>query len=358
MNIIHELLDFSSSTGSSLDLRTIKIPLHPPLNADQAETWTKSLWPVTYNPAAPRAVIAPPPQVLNRVRDSIQPYAERYLDLARQVAQETEGNGTGRCVGAVAVDPSILQAAIGGGDDDDDETNGGKWLSAVVAVAGDARYSRREGGSQSQAERHAGLAPNPATKVYNADLEGGPELHALMRVIDMVARRRRDEEEEVEGPSSQRLSDLESRFLYASDDLKGSSSASSPGKHPTTAGGKASQILPRSQGGYLCTDLDLYITHEPCLCCSMGLILSRFRAAVFPRQGRMLTGGLASESVVVRDSVRNDKGKDDDEDNRIYYGLHWRRELNWRALAFEFVEDPCHGSAARTSFKSHVDFHA
>jgi tRNA-specific adenosine deaminase 3 len=29
----------------------------------------------------------------------------------------------------------------------------------------------------------------------------------------------------------------------------------------------------------------------------------------------------------------------DGQDERGYYGLHWRKELNWRALGFEFVED-------------------
>jgi len=33
--------------------------------------------------------------------------------------------------------------------------------------------------------------------------------------------------------------------------------------------------------------------------------------------------------------------KDDEEEtvDRLFYGLHWRKELNWRALGFEFVED-------------------
>jgi tRNA-specific adenosine deaminase 3 len=86
----------------------------------------------------------------------------------------------------------------------------------------------------------------------------------------------------------------------------------------------------------------------------MGLLLSRFRAVVYPQRGRMVTGGLASEPVpvvgpvCVEDSdVRMTAGEvpRDDEDtqrqkpSRLYYGLHWRKELNWRALGFEFVEE-------------------
>ncbi len=102
----------------------------------------------------------------------------------------------------------------------------------------------------------------------------------------------------------------------------------------------------------------------------MGVLLSRFRAVIFPRSGRMVSGGICSEPVGPVPDVAQD-GNDDDnataaaaaaavhrtaanldvataqatgtdaapEDDRLYYGLHWRKELNWRALGFEFVEE-------------------
>jgi tRNA-specific adenosine deaminase 3 len=78
-------------------------------------------------------------------------------------------------------------------------------------------------------------------------------------------------------------------------------------------------VLTRTQGGYLCTTLDLYITHEPCVCCAMGMLLSRFRAVIFVKR----TG---NPQMAALDAERG-------------YGLHWRKELNWRTLAFEFVEE-------------------
>jgi tRNA-specific adenosine deaminase 3 len=83
----------------------------------------------------------------------------------------------------------------------------------------------------------------------------------------------------------------------------------------------------------------------------MGMLLSRFRAVIFPRSGRMKSGGLASEPAIVPtadegETGHNSAGHDDSanqatstEDERLYYGLHWRKELNWRALGFEFVEE-------------------
>ena len=326
------------------------------------------MWPVIFNPASPRANIAPPPQVLNRTLEAIQPRAGYYLSLAQVLAHEAEQSGLGRRVGAVVVDPAI-EATLHGQDSDT-----AAWARAVVAVAGDARYIRREA---AESEQTVGGRSTPASQVYNADLEGGPELHALMRVVDMVSRRRREDQEDPIPASTSMDADsspdkgaylhpLDSYFLYQTDApaVTGCSEPSRvPEKYQKTDNTTAqctktaeppvstSRIRPRILGGYLCTDLDVYLSREPCLSCSMGLLLSRFRAVIFPRGGRMVTGGLASEPIAapVASGVEEDhpariENRDQDKsrdprNNRKYYGLHWRKELNWRALGFEFVED-------------------
>lgn len=376
-----------------IPLYPIRIPLQPPLNTRQAERWTKNLWPVILNPAAPRANVSPPPQLLNRTLDSIKPRAGYYLALAQKVAHEAEDAGLGRRVGAVVVDPAI-EATMHELDSEKEKD----WTRAIVAVAGDARYNRREAGQPSQAEGHTtGSGPNPASQTYNADLEGGPELHALMRGIEMVSRRRRDDTLSESSPDGGHLTPLESHFLYHTDDddappavAAAASECPCPADdispvpeklqkidtttaHPTkiataaetdtttttttttsAAAAATGRIRPRALGGYLCTDMDIYLTHEPCLSCCMGLLLSRCRAIIFPRNGRMVTGGVASEPVVSSSQQQQEEEKDENEgageqtqrdksrdlrNNRKYYGLHWRKELNWRALGFEFVED-------------------
>lgn len=342
----------------------LRIPLQPPLNARQAERWTRAMWPVIFNPAAPRANIAPPPQILNRTLESVQPRAGYYLALAQELAHEAERSGLGRRVGAVIVDSAIETTLHHTGTDAKADA---PWTQAIVAVAGDARYSRRDAGAGEESDVQLGSGPNPASRTYNADLEGGPELHALMRVVDMVARRRREDDGQAT-PDNTYLSPLESHFLYQADAPSAADCIETeilpvPGKYQKTDVDTAqstktaiettSRIRPRALGGYLCTDLDVYLSHEPCLCCSMGMLLSRFRAVIFPRKGRMVTGGLASEPVVCPTSLDDnelnteeaqeaaaDKDKSrDPRNNRKYYGLHWRKELNWRALGFEFVED-------------------
>ena len=77
----------------------------------------------------------------------------------------------------------------------------------------------------------------------------------------------------------------------------------------------------------------------------MGMLLSRFRSVIFPRSGRLESGGLSSEPAVGPVADERDQGAEagasavDVQEERGYYGLHWRKELNWRALGFEFVED-------------------
>ncbi|PLB45423.1 putative tRNA-specific adenosine-34 deaminase subunit Tad3 [Aspergillus steynii IBT 23096] len=364
-----------STTPDEISLYTIQVPLLPPLNVPQADNWSAKFWPVVFNPAAPKANIAPPPQILTRTHESIQPKAGYYLALAFKVADEAEQSGRGRRVGAVVVDSELESQIETTGDDA--ET---RWADAVVAVAGDARYSRREAGAMSQSELHLGAGPNPASETYNPDLEGGPELHALMRVVDLIAGVRRQASLEEERPH---LNPLEAYFLSKSEsfseDALDESREHSPVAEkyqktekeaiPRSSSSGDSKLAPRirtrEHGGYLCTDLDVYLTHEPCVCCSMGMLLSRFRSVTFPRQGRMMTGGLASEPVVAptadtdeidepsKDGPTEESNDTASQSNREYYGLHWRKELNWRALGFEFIEN---GSSDQGTEK--VDFHA
>ncbi|KAJ5169027.1 uncharacterized protein N7482_004621 [Penicillium canariense] len=404
-----------------------RIPIYAPFNANQAEQWTRKMWPVVFNPAAPRSTVAPPPQILNRALDSIKPRAGYYLSLARKVADESKQSGRGRGVGAVVVDPAI-EAEIETKAWEQCRNANERWMDAVVSVGGDARYGRSEAGAPSQADKHPGVAPNPASTSYHADLEGGPDLHALMRATELVARRRReDTEHQAQYASSltpviasdpqlsNKLSPLESYFLYevcgthstaaldhpvaplsprkrkhedpnpetgmASLNVNPEASIQdtpsimplpapppssmaladptipTPSIDPTnpisndernaTPLPQTSRIRTRAEGGYLCTDLDIYLSHEPCMCCSMGMLLSRFRAVIFPRTGRMLSGGIASEPIIGPTPVDYDSDDDNKENigkgdetaaDRVYYGLHWRKELNWRALGFEFVE--------------------
>lgn len=287
-------------------------------------------------------MIAPPPKILRATQTSIAPKAGYYLSLAGQVAREANSMGRGRGIGAVIVDPAIAASS----NDCGNPQGGEEMDNCVVAVAGDARYC-----APGILDRR-----NPGENGYEADCEGGPEFHAIMRAVEMVATRRRDDRVATTTESSSTvrnttLTPLESHYLCR---------PASPSQYTLTTetdtdtDKSTGRILSRAAGGYLCTDLDIYITHEPCLACSMGMLLSRFRSITFPQRGRLVTGGLASmessQSPSTRELERSENNTGDDENKdevdgkqtqkrETYYGLHWRKELNWRAMCFEFVDE-------------------
>lgn len=75
---------------------------------------------------------------------------------------------------------------------------------------------------------------------------------------------------------------------------------------------------PRGEG-YLCSGLDIYLTHEPCVCCAMAMVHSRFRGCIFVNQ-MACSGALSART----------------HQSLLGYGLFWRRELNWRVLTFRY----------------------
>ena len=211
------------------------------------------------------------------------------MQLAERVALDCKGLDIGRAVGAVIVDPDRQE---------------------VVAVAGDARLWT--------ASIEHRWSENWGTS------DGRPEHHAFMRAIAMVAekeleRRSKDKDAQprppvpVNGLGGRPLTDIEKFYFTAS--------ATEDGHGPSTDGGT---LLPKKQSSsrpetYLCSGLDVYLTHEPCVCCAMAMIHSRFRACIFNK--RMPgTGGLCAETA----------------DGGLGYGLFWRRELNWRVMTFKY----------------------
>jgi tRNA-specific adenosine deaminase 3 len=212
------------------------------------------------------------------------------MQLAELVAHECQDLNVGRKVGAVVIDPVRQE---------------------VVAVAGDARRWTPD-------LEHKGCDDWGAS-------DGRPEHHALLRAIAMVAdkeleRRRAGEGTEPHASLStnclggQPLTDTEKYYF-----------APSTAQYACQVSKHESRPLPRKQSSsrpetYLCSGLDVYLTHEPCVCCAMAMIHSRFRACVFGKR-MPRTGGLCAETT----------------DCGLGYGLFWRRELNWRVMAFEYT---------------------
>lgn len=153
--------------------------------------------------------------------------------------------------------------------------------------------------------------------------------HAVMRAIGLVGKKRRDLQRQKTQKNSESPSD------YFMD------------KPLTIQESKAYEENALTPDGYLCLGLELYVTHEPCVMCSMAILHSRFDRVVF---GERLprTGGISAEMSknVVDTNARNP-------DDGLGYGLFWRPELNWKLLAWQFIDNG-HPSMKLSSLNTHA----
>lgn len=257
----------SSIEGLEQDIfiSTIPIPLLAPTSQIQAAMWSSQFWPTVYRKNNP---LGPHPSMVARGTDEVKDDASMWMTLAQRVANEAKDTGIGEAIGAVVVQR---------------DDNGAQ----LVAVAGDARWRQ-----------------DPLLGEV-----GNPLAHCVLRVISMVAQKLVRHERSAMGLTL----DLPTLEFDAFQD------------GPILAAEKEcfSQEHP-NKDGYLCHGLELYMTHEPCVACSMAILHARMGKVVFcnhmPR-----TGGLSSDD-------RPDGGGRG-------LGLFWRRELNWSLLAWELEQD-------------------
>lgn len=246
----------------------VTVPSLAPISAEQATQWSDQYWPISYKNTNP---YGPHPSLVQRNTDEIQPEAGNWLALARTAGRQISEQCLGEQLGVVVVDRT-------------------KNTPDVIAVAGDCRWRSPIGA----AEAHTGT--------------GNVMAHAVQRAIAMVAKKRLrvggtdpsylDRSLFCDSP----LTEVEKEYYYK-DNIASS--------------------------GYLCVDLDIYLTHEPCVMCSMAILHSRFRRCVFVNR-MPHTGGMTSDGGV--ESSSSGSG--------LKHGLFWRpSELNWKFLAWEFQEE-------------------
>jgi len=270
---VSSLLSSSGDTAAgqqSFHLRSVSVPLLPPSSAEEAEIWSRQYWPTIFKKSNP---LGPHPSIVARAAIEISDSVAYHVRLARRVGEQAHKSSKGLSIGAVVVDRCNPTSPT------------------VVAAAGDSRWT----GSQDP------------TKYGSGNVTG----HAVMRAISFVAHKRRD---------------LLQAEQYRTD-VEPDSFAAMPLTDIERATYTGGTLAP---GGYLCLDLEIYVTHEPCVMCSMAILHSRFSRVVFG-QHMPHTGGLTAETV----STDSQEGKSPG----TRYGLFWRPELNWKLLAWQWVED-------------------
>ncbi|OAT11186.1 hypothetical protein BDBG_06134 [Blastomyces gilchristii SLH14081] len=295
---------------SPIEVQSIRIPLSPPTTEEESVTWSRTLWPTIFNPAAHPITHSPRGPLLLDAQESVSRRAGNYLALARNRGRGRRGSAAGE-----------MQGKVG-----------------------------------------AGAAPSTS---YDPDNEGQPDHHALMRAISLVAYKRLTSSTSptvtpsisMSPPAPASVASTPGPLPAVSSSTEPSTSSPPPSKKPKPSPQSLDpepiqptqpprplpyppltplefhflslpNIQTRTQGGYLCTSLDLYITHEPCVCCAMGMLLSRFRAVVYLQA----TGPGRADAAL---------------DPYTGYGLHWRQELNWRVVGFRFCVEGEDGAESK-----------
>jgi tRNA-specific adenosine deaminase 3 len=272
------------NSAISPHVHTIPVPALAPTSAEQAAKWTEEYWSISYKNTNP---YGPHPSFLARAAADIETHAGTWLALARVAGQQTKFHALGEEIGCVIIEKARNE-------------------QKVITVAGDARWCSTD-----------------STVVQRKEGPGNVMAHAVMRAIGMVAKKRLRAEPEP-NPSS----------LHVASENAFCDAPLTPIERRVFT---ADNIIP---GGYLCVDFDIYVTHEPCVMCSMAILHSRFRRCVFARR-MSLTGGLTAEMA--------EDGRTDSADSAsgLGYGIFWRpSELNWKFLAWEWESESEEGGDA------------
>ncbi|KAK3321089.1 cytidine deaminase-like protein [Cercophora scortea] len=267
---ILEALSTVEGIEGDIFIRSVPVPMVAPTSQVQAAMWSQNYWPTVYRKNNP---LGPHPSMVSRSTEEIAHDAAIWMTLAHQVATQTKAKGYGEPMGACII-----------------HRNQGKVT--IVALAADARWRQQE----------------------KTGPPGNPMAHATLRAISMVAQKLVRAENRKTDTKSTPILEFEA---FQDNPILEDEQQIFELEHPCP-------------DGYLCHGLELYLTHEPCVMCSMAILHSRMGKVVF-RHRMPQTGGLCAEDRGCDHNAPVDKP-----DGGRGLGLFWRRELNWSLVAWEW----------------------
>ncbi|PIA99048.1 hypothetical protein CB0940_03344 [Cercospora beticola] len=306
--VLRDHTPFCSSADSwayPLEIKEITVPLLAPTSPKQAQDWTRDYWPTFYRKTNP---FGAHPSSIEKAEEELQAPSEDNISvdqafaLARKAGEENRRLGIGTGAGCVIV-----------------ERFEGK--TEVIAVAGDARWAPRIPDIPE---------PNPKS-IKQGNMMG----HAVMRAVGMVGRKRlRVATTAIARSAAKAESNFHKGGLSVDPAARDAFFADLPINDLERRYFEKDNLKP---DGYLCLKLEVFLTHEPCIMCSMGLVHSRVGRVIFKHR-MPATGGLTAEMT------RNDSGP-----VGLGYGMCWRKELNWQFMCWEYIPVEESGTVDRQS---------
>ncbi|RYP06826.1 hypothetical protein DL764_002938 [Monosporascus ibericus] len=345
----------------------VPVPLLAPTSQVQANMWSQQFWQTVYRKNNP---LGPHPSNICRTTTTVSRDASVWMTLAHQIAKKSQEAGYGEPIGAVIIRRTVPGKADGGRATPvkEDATAPEATQSASVAARSlnghtpNSEAPMSDGGntpsmciddSDNQTEsveggnlNACGIRPgvqDADTPKFDAETKetaqivaiaadarwhqqekightGNPMAHAALRAISMVAQKLVRAEDRP--PSTAQVMEFEA---FQDRPLLDDEQTVFEAEHPCP-------------DGYLCHELELYMTHEPCTMCAMAILHSRMGRIVF-RHRMPLTGGMCSEdrgndlcgadASCTQGPCGGGQG----------LGLHWRKELNWSMLGWEWEND-------------------
>ncbi|KAI1337254.1 cytidine deaminase-like protein [Xylariaceae sp. FL0016] len=350
---------------------TIPVPLLAPTSQVQANQWSQQFWQTVYRKNNP---LGPHPSNICRTTSVVSRDVSVWMTLAHQVARKSHKAGFGEPIGAVIIKRTTPgkpesartnmpkddgskshDAQITDTGTDDDRPNGNSVDSYASAGPDmdnsptDSTSSPKKGstvrGTQQDANAKTGKMEDQVTEPVGPESKdkettqivaiaadarwhqqektgrtGNPTAHAALRAISMVAQKLVRAEDRPK--TEQTIMEFEA---FQDKPILQDEAIVFEAEHP-------------SPDGYLCHELELYLTHEPCTMCAMAILHSRMGRIVF-RHRMPLTGGMSSEDRghdICGASQPCEKGPCGGGQG---LGLHWRKELNWSMLGWEWETD-------------------
>ncbi|OWP03893.1 hypothetical protein B2J93_4835 [Marssonina coronariae] len=329
-----ELLVPLRSILGEAELFEADVPLLAPTSQEQASDWSSKYWPTVYKKSNP---FGPHVSILSRAEEEMGGEVGGYMELAEGVARDADAEGCGERVGVVVV-----------------ERSGGR--GRVRAVAGDARWKgwrrgdgcgnvtahavmraigmvagglKARGDWEAAARKHEALVAGE-TPMYDATIEPGGFAATVSTAEAGLANAAPGRKQKIldrcpaggnRGPHLGVDPELptrpEAQIDRTNDPYEGPDEIFNDA--PLLSLEKQHYEASGNENGYLCHELEIYCTHEPCVMCSMAIVHSRFGRVVFQRRMHE-TGGLCA-------------------DGELGHGLFWRKELNWTLLAWQWESD-------------------